>query len=86
MLYNNYTTELLNLQDVEVEKIENTEEIKKIYIHLKRKKVDCPCCNSKTSKIHDYRSQNIKDVGAFGKNVIRRPPARHAQCGSRARP
>ena len=70
MLYNNYTTELLNLQDVEVEKIENTDEIKKIYIHLKRKEVDCPCCNSQTSKIHDYRSQNIKDISAFGNNVI----------------
>lgn len=70
MLYNNYTTELLNLQDVEVEKIENTEEIKKIYIHLARKEVTCPCCGNKTSKIHDYRNQNIKDISAFGKNVI----------------
>ena len=70
MLYNNYTTELLNLQDVEVEKLENTEKTKKIYIHIKRKEVECPCCGTKTRKVHDYRSQNIKDISAFGNDVI----------------
>lgn len=69
MLCNNYITEILELQDVEVEKVENSEKSKKIYIRLKRKEVICPCCKTRTNKIHDYRSQKIKDCGTFGKNV-----------------
>ena len=70
MLCNNYITELLELQDVTVEKIENSEKSKKVYIKLNRKEVSCPCCNTKTSKIHDYRTQSINDCNTFGKNLI----------------
>lgn len=70
MLCNNYITELLELQDVEIKKIENSEKSKKIHIILKRKEVFCPCCNTKTNKIHDYRSQTIKDCNTFGKNLV----------------
>ena len=69
MLVSNYTQEILNLQDVMVEKVENLNKKQKIYIRLVQKEVNCPCCKAKTSKIHDYRTQIVKDVEAFGKKV-----------------
>ena len=69
MLALNYTQEILNLQDVSIEKVENFEKIKRIYIKLGRKVVNCPCCKAQTSKIHDYRTQVVKDCEAFGKKV-----------------
>ena len=69
MLTLNYTQEILNLQDVEVEKVENFEKTQRIYIKLGRKVVNCPCCKAETSKIHDYRTQVVKDCEAFGKRI-----------------
>ena len=57
MLALNYTQEILNLQDVEVEKVENFEKTQRIHIKLGRKAVNCPCCETQTSKIHDYRTK-----------------------------
>ena len=69
MLAFNYTQELLGLQDVEVEKVENFEKLQRISIKLGRKVVNCPCCKAETTKIHDYRTQIVKDCEAFGKKV-----------------
>ena len=69
MLAINYTQEILNLQDVSVEKVENLERIQRIHIKLGRKVVNCPRCEAETSKIHDYRTQIVKDCEAFGKKV-----------------
>ena len=69
MLALNYTQEILNLQDVSVEKVENLKKIQRIYIKLGRKVVNCPCCEAETSKIHDYRTQIVKDCEAFGKKI-----------------
>jgi transposase len=57
------------LQDVTIEKVENLENKQRIHIKLGQKVVDCPCCRTQTSKIHDYRTQIVKDVEAFGKKV-----------------
>ena len=69
MLISNYTQEILNLQDVMVEKVENLNTKQRIYIKLSRKAVNCPSCKAQTFKIHDYRTQIVKDVEAFGKKV-----------------
>ena len=69
MLTLNYTPEILGLQDVEVEKVENSDNKQRIYIKLGRKVVNCPCCKAETSKIHDYRTQIVKDCEAFGKKI-----------------
>ncbi len=69
MLVSNYTQEILNLQDVTIEKVENLEKKQRIYIQLERKVVNCPCCKSQTSKIHNYRTQIVKDIEAFGKKI-----------------
>ena len=70
MLYNDNTTNLLNLQDFEVEKIEETEKEKLIYGKLHRHEQYCPCCGAATGTIHDYRIQRIKDLTIFGKRCV----------------
>jgi len=86
MLTSNYTREILNLQDVIVEKIENSEKIQRIHISLERKTVNCPCCGNPTSKIHDYRTQIVKDISGFGKNtelVLRKRRYLCTACGKK---
>lgn len=86
MLNTNYTQEILNLQDVIVEKVENTKEKQRIHIILERKTLCCPCCGTATSKIHDYRTQVIKDVAGFGKRtelVLRKRRYICPACGKR---
>ncbi len=86
MLVSNYTQEILNLQDVTVEKVENLENKQRIYIQLERKVVNCPCCKAQTSKIHDYRTQIVKDTEAFGKKielVLRKRRYVCTDCGKR---
>lgn len=86
MLSTNYTEILLGLQDVIIDKIEQSEDMTKIYIHLPVKPHTCKCCGEVTSYIHDYRVRMIKDISAFGKNIVlvynqRRYVCKH--CGKR---
>ncbi len=61
--------ELVGLQDVIVNKIEQNKKEIYIYIQLEQKEHFCPCCNSTTAKIHDYRIQKISDIPMLGKKV-----------------
>lgn len=72
--------ELVGLQDVIVNKVEQNE--KEIYIHieLERKEHTCPCCNSTTDKIHDYRTQKISDIPMLGKKVYLKLRKRRYVC------
>lgn len=48
--------------------------------------IKCPCCNTSTDKIHDYRKQRIKDIPAFGKFttiVLRKRRYVCPHCGKR---
>ena len=86
MLSFNYTTDLLNLQDVNIIKVQHYSTETLIYTQLPVKSHICPCCSRSTSYIHDYRIRKIKDVSAFGKHVTlihnhRRYVCKH--CGKR---
>ena len=86
MLTYDYTKDLLNLQGVEVIKIEKSESKTLIYTQLPVKSHTCPCCSHQTTSVHDYRIRKIKDISAFGKYVIlmhnhRRYVCKH--CGKR---
>lgn len=86
MLAYNYTQEILNLQDVKIEKVENFEKIQRIHVKLGQKVVNCPRCEAQTSKIHDYRVQIVKDCEAFGKRtelVLRKRRYVCTSCGKR---
>ena len=47
----------LNFKDFSFEIVDNS-----LIIHISKKitEHECPCCNSKTTKIHDHRIQKIK--------------------------
>jgi transposase len=58
----NFITQLLNLKGIKVTKISHGDSFVKIYITTEPRKHTCPACGSKTSRIHDYREQTIKDL------------------------
>ena len=62
MLMTDYTSKLLNLEDVIITNVENISDQLHIYIELPRRKHVCPCCGAETDRVHDYRWQKIKDV------------------------
>ena len=62
MLPQDYTSKLLNLEDVIITNVENVLDQLHIYIELPRTKHICPVCGAVTDRIHDYRMQTIKDV------------------------
>lgn len=62
MLMNDYTSKLLNLEDVIITNVENISNQLHIYIELPRAEHICPACGAVTDRVHDYRMQVIKDV------------------------
>ena len=62
MLMTDYTSKLLNLEDVIITGAENIGDQLHIYIELPRVPHICPACGTTTDRIHDYRMQIIKDI------------------------
>ena len=62
MLMLDYTTELLDLEDVIITKAENISNQLHIYIELPRRSHTCPACGATTDLVHDHRMQVIKDT------------------------
>lgn len=86
MLALNYTQSLLNLQEVIVKKVITSKESFVIDIEMPKKPHTCPCCSSRTSFVHDYRYQPVKDIPAFGMKIILNYRKRRyvcPQCGKR---
>lgn len=79
MLMSDYTSELLNLEDVMITKVENISDQLHIYIELARKKHTCPTCGALTDRIHDYRMQTIKDI-PLGRDVLLHLRKRRYRC------
>ena len=69
MLDNHYTATLLDLEDVKITNVENISNQIYIYLELPRKKHACPDCGTETDRIHDYRTQRIKDI-PLGRNTF----------------
>lgn len=81
---NNDIRKLVGLEDVEIKNIEELDDKVSIYIERDRVKCSCPKCSHRTDRIHDYRTQKIKDIGAFGKQVelvLRKRRYRCPHCG-----
>ena len=62
-----YTTELLKLEDAQIERMEETEEEIILQISLKRKMHNCPRCKAETDQVHDYRIRTVRDLSIRGK-------------------
>ena len=71
-MLSNCIKDLLNLKGVIVKSIKNLEDSINIYIEMPKIEHICPHCGAKTSKVHDYYSQIIKDVPIYFKptNII----------------
>ena len=62
MLYHDCIEKLLQLKDVIVTNIEKHENEMHIHLKMAQRLHYCPACGKITSKVHDYRSQIVKDV------------------------
>ena len=85
-MQNNFITNLLDLKGVNVTKFRNRKNRLRIHIELPIKEHSCPCCHSKTSKVHDYRFQLIKDIPIYFKDTYiyyRKRRYVCKQCGKR---
>lgn len=67
---NNYIQELLGLKDVIVTNVETFKNEKHIHITMERKTHFCPNCNFPTERVHDYRTQKVKDLEICGFNGV----------------
>lgn len=70
MLMNNYIQELPGLKDVIVTNVKTFKNEKHINITMERKTHFCPNCNFPTQRVHDYRTQKVKDLEICGFNGV----------------
>ena len=68
-MHSNFINNLLNLKGVKVTKISHGDAFVKIFLKTNASEHSCPHCEAKTSKIHDYRDQTIKDLPFQFKHV-----------------
>jgi len=68
----NCISKLLNLQEILVDVDNIFEDDEKIVIPISTEPSEqvCPCCGEKTSRIHDYRTQMVKDIPLRRKPII----------------
>ncbi len=70
MLYQDYTTKLLDMEHMNIRKIEVTESEILLHVDMKRRLVACPVCGNMTDSVHDYRIQKVKDSPVQGKALV----------------
>ena len=86
MLYQDYTTKLLDMEHMIVKEIETLSDRLILHVEMKRRPANCPCCGMLTDTIHDYRIQTVKDSPIQGKTVhwqYRKRRYRCTNCGKR---
>ena len=66
-MHSNCIKNLLDLKDVFIKSVKNFNNSVEIYAELPISEQICPCCGSKTSKIHDHYIQPIKDSPIYFK-------------------
>ena len=82
---NNSINKLLNLKGVLVKKIVHKDKSIDIYLETLPKLHICPCCGKETKRVHDYRTQKIKDLPLYFKDtsLILRKRRYICSCGKR---
>ena len=84
MLMTDYTSKLLNLEDIIITGVENIGDQLHIHIELPRTPHTCPACGASTDRIHDYRMQVIKDVPLSRNTFLHLRKRRYrCSCGKR---
>lgn len=82
MLDNYFIEKLLGLKDLILLNIEDSCDSKIIEFKMKQKIHKCPVCHEETSKVHDYRIQNVKDIPILGMYSILKIHKRRYVCKS----
>lgn len=86
MFRKDYTTEILNIANVFVDKIERDSDGNHIFISSNKSEQVCPCCKTKTHFVHDYRTQKVKDLNLYGERcylILRKRRYVCKSCGKR---
>ena len=86
MLYKDCIEKLLQLKDVIVTNIECTSGQIHVYLRMEQRLHYCPACGSITSKVHDYRTQLVRDISISGyETILHLRKRRHVcpKCGKR---
>ena len=86
MLYKDCIENLLQLKDVIVTNIECVGKQMHIHLRMQQRLHCCPQCGSITSKVHDYRTQLVRDVSIRGyETILHLRKRRHVcpRCGKR---
>jgi transposase len=65
MPYNNCIEKLIGLKEIILEDVKDVCGEQHIYISMEKRIHSCPACGEKTSKVHDYRVQVVKDLHSF---------------------
>lgn len=86
MLYRDCIEKLLQLKDVIVTNIECQGREMHIWLRMEQRMYFCPCCGTITGKVHDYRTQLVKDISISGYDtILHLRKRRHVcpECGKR---
>lgn len=86
MLYSDCIEKLLQLKDVIVTNIECQGKEMHVWLRMEQRLHYCPECGSITGKVHDYRTQLVRDVSICGyKTILHLRKRRHVcpSCGKR---
>ena len=75
-----YTTELLKLEDAQLERPEETAEKMILQISLKRKMHNCPRGKAETNQVHDDRFKTVRNLSIRGKPLKLRYRRRRYFC------
>ena len=75
-----FTSKLLELEDVIISDLQTTSTEVHVFFSLKRKPHSCPYCGSITESVHDYRTSILKDLPFMGKNTFLHYRKRRYHC------
>lgn len=81
-----YTTMLLDMEDVVLKNIEEDAQEITLELELAQKEHLCPACGAATSRVHDYHKRTIRDLDLRGKRMTLHYRSRRylcPECGKR---
>ena len=75
-----FTSKLLELEDVIIEDVQTTNTEIHTFLSMPRRPHICPRCKTITEQIHDYRTSVIKDIPSMGKMMFLHYRKRRYHC------
>ena len=76
----NYTAKLLEMEDIILTDVTNEAGTTFIHCMMPQREYECPRCKATTSRIHDYRTQTVKDAPMYGRHTVLKIRKRRYVC------